>query len=93
MGTPGAGTVGEYRAGDDDVIVGIRLRREYAVEGEEVQVRDANQAAQRVLVERGRAMPGVAALMDIYGRIADQTGLMMNVQPSQVRNAVGANGS
>ena len=50
-----------------------------------------NQAAQRELVERGRALPGVATLMDVYGRLSAYTDLMVNVQPSQVRNATGGN--
>lgn len=50
-----------------------------------------NQVAQRELVERGRALPGVAALLDVYGRLSAYTDLMVNVQPSQVKNATGGN--
>lgn len=50
-----------------------------------------NQAAQRELVERGRSLPGVATLLDVYGQLCAYTQLMVNVQPSQVRNATGGN--
>lgn len=50
-----------------------------------------NQAAQQELVERGRSLPGVATLLDIYGQLSAYTQLMVNVQPSQVRNATGGN--
>jgi hypothetical protein len=36
-------------------------------------------------------LPGVATLMDVYGRLSAYTDLMVNVQPSQVRNATGGN--
>jgi hypothetical protein len=50
-----------------------------------------NQAAQRELMERGRHMPGVAELLDVYGRLAAYTNVLVNVQQSQVRNAAGGN--
>lgn len=50
-----------------------------------------NQARQQELVERGRALPGVAELLDVYGRLAAYTNVVVNVQPSQVRNATGGN--
>ena len=50
-----------------------------------------NQAIQRELIERGRSLPGVATLMDVYGQLSAYTELMVNVQPSQVRNATGGN--
>ena len=50
-----------------------------------------NQAAQQELTERGRALPGVAELVDVYGRLAEYTNVLSNVQPSQTRNALGGN--
>jgi len=50
-----------------------------------------NQEAQRELVEQACALPGVAALMDVYGRLTPYTQLYMNVQANQVRNATGGN--
>ncbi len=50
-----------------------------------------NQTAQRELVERARALPGVASVLDVYGRLTEYTGVMVNVQHSQVRNATGGN--
>ena len=50
-----------------------------------------NQAAQAELIERGRALPGVAELMDVYGRLTAYTNVLVNVQPSQVANATGGN--
>lgn len=50
-----------------------------------------NQAAQRELVERGRSLPGVAELLAVYGRLTAYTNVLVNVQPSQVRNATGGN--
>jgi hypothetical protein len=58
---------------------------------ERTQAPSDNQAVQRELVERGRSLPGVATLMDVYGRLSAYTDLMVNVQPSQVRNATGGN--
>lgn len=49
-----------------------------------------NQAAQQEMVERARALPGVAEVVDIYGRLSAYT-CFVNVQPSQVRNATGGN--
>ncbi|MGH9079226.1 MAG: hypothetical protein ACRDYE_03945 [Acidimicrobiales bacterium] len=59
------------------------------VEGQELE--GDNQAVQRELAERGRALPGVASLLDVYGQLSAYTQLMVNVQPSQVRNATGGN--
>lgn len=50
-----------------------------------------NQALQEELVRRGRSLPGVAELMDVYGRLTAYTSVLVNVQPSQVRNAAGGN--
>lgn len=50
-----------------------------------------NQAIQQELEERGRSLPGVATLMEVYGQLSAYTQLMVNVQPSQVRNATGGN--
>lgn len=51
----------------------------------------SNQAAQQELVERARALPGVAELMDTYGRLSSYTNVLVNVQPSQVRDAASGN--
>lgn len=51
-----------------------------------------NQVAQQKLVEQARSLPGVAAVLDIYGRLSTYT-QFVNVQPSQVRNATGGNAS
>jgi hypothetical protein len=58
---------------------------------QEPEERTREQSAQRELVERGRALPGVAEVMDVYGRLAGYA-KVINVQPSQVRNATGGNG-
>jgi hypothetical protein len=50
-----------------------------------------NQLIQRDLVEQARSLPGVAEVLDVYGRLAAYTTLMVNVQPSQVKNATGGN--
>ncbi len=50
------------------------------------------QEAQRDLMERARALPGVADVMEVYGRLTPYTNLLVNVQLSQVRNATGGNG-
>ena len=50
-----------------------------------------NQAAQQELVRRARALPGVAELLEVYGKLSAYTNVMVNVQPSQVRNATGGN--
>jgi hypothetical protein len=51
-----------------------------------------NQAIQQELVERGRSLPGVADVIDVYGRLSVYT-QFVNVQPNQVRNATGGNAS
>lgn len=56
-----------------------------------VEVPNSNQGAQRELVERARSLPGVAEVMDVYGRLSAYTDVLVNVQPSQVRNATGGN--
>lgn len=58
---------------------------------ERTETQSDNQAIQRELIERGRSLPGVATLMDVYGQLSAYTELMVNVQPSQVRNATGGN--
>ena len=60
------------------------------VEPDEQQ--SANQVAQQELVERARALPGVADVLEIFGRLNSYTQLA-NVQFNQVRNATGGNGS
>ncbi len=50
-----------------------------------------NQAAQRDLVERVRPMPGVAEVLDLYGKLTSYTTVITNVQPSQVKNATSGN--
>lgn len=51
----------------------------------------AKQTQQRELVERARSLPGVAEVLDVYGRLSAYTNVVANVQPSQVRNATGGN--
>ncbi len=58
---------------------------------ESAEAKSEGQVIQRELVERGRALPGVATLLDVYGQLSAYTELMVNVQPSQVRNATGGN--
>lgn len=58
---------------------------------ESAETTSEGQVIQRELVERGRALPGVATLLDVYGQLSAYTELMVNVQPSQVRNATGGN--
>ncbi len=58
---------------------------------ESAETTSDRQVIQRELVERGRALPGVATLLDVYGQLSAYTELMVNVQPSQVRNATGGN--
>lgn len=58
---------------------------------EHAEPQSDNQAIQQDLVEQGRALPGVATLLDVYGQLSAYTQLMVNVQPSQVRNATGGN--
>lgn len=50
-----------------------------------------NQSVQRELVDRARALPGVADVLDVYGKLSQYTNVLVNVQPSQVRNATGGN--
>ena len=40
--------------------------------------------------KRARALPGVADVIDLYGHLSAYTRLV-NIQPSQVRNATGGN--
>jgi hypothetical protein len=49
------------------------------------------QKAQRAIVEQARGLPGVADVLDVYGRVSQYTDVLVNVQPSQVRNATGGN--
>ena len=58
---------------------------------ESAETTSDSQVIQREMVERGRALPGVATLLDVYGHLSAYTELMVNVQPSQVRNATGGN--
>lgn len=51
-----------------------------------------NQAAQQEMVEKARSLPGVAEVVDVFGRLSVYT-QFVNVQPSQVRNATGGNAS
>jgi hypothetical protein len=48
------------------------------------------QRDQHELVEEARRLPGIAEVLDTYGRLAPYT--ITNPQPSQIRNATGANG-
>jgi hypothetical protein len=50
-----------------------------------------NQAAQQELVRRGHALPGVAEVLEVYSKLSAYTSVMVNIQPSQVRNATGGN--
>jgi hypothetical protein len=59
---------------------------------ERTEQQSDRQQVQRDLVEQARELPGVAEVMDVYGRLAAYTNLVVNVQPSQVRNATGGNG-
>ena len=58
---------------------------------EHVEPQSDNQVIQQELVERGCSLAGVATLLDVYGQLSAYTELMVNVQPSQVRNATGGN--
>jgi len=51
------------------------------------------QAAQKELTERGRALPGVAALIDVFDKLVELVAKMsaVNVQPYQILNATGGN--
>jgi hypothetical protein len=51
-----------------------------------------NQVIQQELVERGRSLPGVADVIDVYGRLSVYA-QFVNAQPSQIRNATGGNAS
>jgi hypothetical protein len=51
-----------------------------------------NQAAQQEMVEKARSLPGIAEVVDVFGRLSVYT-QFVNVQPSQVRNATGGNAS
>jgi hypothetical protein len=51
-----------------------------------------NQVIQQELVERGRALPGVADVIDVYGRLSMYV-QVVNAQPGQIRNATGGNPS
>jgi hypothetical protein len=50
------------------------------------------QHAQRAIVEQAQRLPGVAEVLDVYGRLSPYTNALVNVQPNQVRNATGGNG-
>lgn len=51
-----------------------------------------NQAAQQEMVEKARSLPGIAEVVNVFGRLSVYT-QFGNVQPSQVRNATGGNAS
>lgn len=51
-----------------------------------------NQAAQQEMLEKARSLPGIAEVVDVFGRLSVYT-QFVNVQPSQVRNATGGNAS
>ena len=55
------------------------------------QQENDNQAEQRRLVQRGAALPGVADVLNVYGRLSAYQQVLVNVQLSQVRNATGGN--
>jgi hypothetical protein len=59
---------------------------------ERTERKSDNQAAQQELVKQARALPGVADVVDLYGRLSAYT-QFVNVQPSQMRNATGGNAS
>lgn len=50
-----------------------------------------SQATQEELVRQARSLPGVAEVLEVYGKLSAYTSVMINVQPSQVRNATGGN--
>ena len=58
---------------------------------ESIKAPSHNQTTQKELVERGRALPGVAAVVDVYAKLSPYTEFVVNVQSSQVRNATGGN--
>jgi hypothetical protein len=49
------------------------------------------QAAQHELLERARALPGVADLVEIYGNLLGHMNLVVNVWPGQAQDATGGN--
>lgn len=49
-----------------------------------------SQAVQHEMVEQARALPGVAEVIDLYGRLSAYA-RFVNVQHSRVRNATGGN--
>lgn len=57
------------------------------------QQKSDNQSAQRELVEHARSLPGVAEMIDVYGRLSAYTNVFVNVQSGQARNATGGNAS
>lgn len=57
---------------------------------ERTERKSDNQAAQQELVKQARTLPGVADVVDLYGRLIPYT-QFVNVQPSQTRNATGGN--
>lgn len=58
---------------------------------EHIDKTNDNQVIQRELVERGRSLPGVATVLDVYGKLSAYTEVLVNVQPSQTRSAIGGN--
>lgn len=56
-----------------------------------IEANSDNQAAQQELVERAQSLPGVAEVVNVYGRLSAYTNVLVNVQPSQLRNATGGN--
>lgn len=50
-----------------------------------------NQEMQRKLMEQANKLPGVADVIETYGKLVAYTHLYMNVQPSQVKSATGGN--
>jgi len=57
---------------------------------ERTEQKSDNQAAQREKVKQARALPGVADVVDLYGRLGAYS-QFVNVQPSQTCNATGGN--
>jgi hypothetical protein len=58
---------------------------------ENAQGPSENQAAQQELVQEARDLPGVAEVLEVYGKLSKYTSVMVNVQLAQVRNATGGN--
>jgi len=50
----------------------------------------SEQATQRELVEQGRSLPGVAAVLDVYERLRKYTEAVKTLPPP-TRNATGGN--